>query len=40
MNLGCGNSILAEEMYDDGIKQVYNMDISTVIIKQMKERNI
>ena len=40
LNLGCGNSILAEDMYDDGIQQVYNMDISAVCIQQMKLRNL
>ena len=39
LNLGCGNSILAEELYDNGFKKVYNNDISAEVIQQMKERN-
>ena len=39
MNLGCGNSILPEDMYDDGYKSIWNMDISPVCIEQMVERN-
>lgn len=26
-------------MYDDGVKQIYNIDISSVVIAQMKKRN-
>jgi len=33
LNLGCGNSILAEDLYDRGFTNVYNMDISDVVIK-------
>lgn len=39
LNLGCGNSILSEDMYDDGYKSIWNMDISPVCIDQMKQRN-
>jgi len=39
LNLGCGNSILCEDMYDQGFRQIYNMDISSVCIAQMAERN-
>ena len=39
LNLGCGNSILPEDMYDDGYLRIDNMDISSVCIEQMKERN-
>ena len=39
LNLGCGNSILAEDMYDHGFTNICNMDISTVVIQQMQERN-
>ena len=39
MNLGCGNSIICEEMYDDGYTSIQNMDISKVCIDQMKARN-
>ena len=33
LNLGCGNSILPEELYDRGFKHVYNVDISPVVIE-------
>lgn len=33
LNLGCGNSILPEEMYDKGYKNIYNIDISHVVIE-------
>lgn len=39
MNLGCGNSVLSEELYDRGFKQVFNIDISPVVIEQMAKRN-
>ena len=39
MNLGCGNSVLSEDMYDEGYKQIFNMDISQVCIDHMTERN-
>ncbi len=37
--LGCGNALLSEEMYDDGYKNIDNIDISPVVIEQMKSRN-
>lgn len=37
--LGCGNAEFSEHMYDDGYKNIYNIDISTVVIKQMRKRN-
>jgi 2-polyprenyl-3-methyl-5-hydroxy-6-metoxy-1,4-benzoquinol methylase len=39
LNLGCGNSIMCEEMYDDGFANIYNIDISSVVIDYMKKRN-
>jgi 2-polyprenyl-3-methyl-5-hydroxy-6-metoxy-1,4-benzoquinol methylase len=33
LNLGCGNSVLSEELYDRGFKNVYNIDISPVVIE-------
>lgn len=39
LNLGCGNSVLSEEMYDKGFKAIYNVDISPVAIEQMAKRN-
>ena len=38
LNVGCGNSRLSEEMYDDGYKQIINIDISNVVIKAMQEK--
>ena len=37
--LGCGNAEFSEDLYDDGYTNVVNVDISSVVIKQMKERN-
>jgi EEF1A lysine methyltransferase 4 len=39
LNLGCGNSVLCEEMYDEGYTGIWNMDISKVCIDQMIQRN-
>ena len=36
--LGCGNSRLSEDMYDDGFTTVANIDISKVVIDQMVEK--
>ncbi|CAO3671229.1 unnamed protein product [Umbelopsis vinacea] len=36
--LGCGNSTLGEDMYDDGYKNITNIDYSSTVIKQMEER--
>jgi EEF1A lysine methyltransferase 4 len=38
--LGCGNAELGEEMYQDGYINIENIDISAVVIQQMKDRNI
>ncbi len=40
LNIGCGNAELTEDMYDDGFKQIWNMDISDVVIDQMRMRNL
>ena len=39
LNLGCGNSLLPEDMYDEGYTNIKNMDISSVCIDQMRLRN-
>ena len=31
--IGCGNAPLSEDMYDDGYKNILNVDISSVVIK-------
>ena len=36
--LGCGNSRLSENLYNDGITKITNVDISDVCINQMKEK--
>jgi len=38
-HLGCGNSLLTEELYDAGYHSIVNVDNSDVVIQQMKERN-
>jgi len=37
--LGCGNAEFSEDLYDDGYHNLFNIDISSVVITQMSERN-
>ncbi|KAL1745842.1 S-adenosyl-L-methionine-dependent methyltransferase [Schizophyllum fasciatum] len=37
--LGCGNSRLSEDMYDDGYCNITNIDYSPVVIEQMGRRH-
>lgn len=37
---GCGNSSLSADMYDVGFKNIVNIDVSEVVIKQMKCNNL
>lgn len=37
--LGCGNSRITEEMYEDGYTSISNIDISKVVIDQMNEKH-
>ncbi|KAH6916050.1 S-adenosyl-L-methionine-dependent methyltransferase [Coprinopsis sp. MPI-PUGE-AT-0042] len=37
--LGCGNSTLGEDMYDDGYKSIVNTDYSDILIDQTKKRH-
>lgn len=37
--LGCGNSTLSEAMYDDGYKNIVNVDYSPIVIERMRARN-
>ncbi|GEM11472.1 endothelin-converting enzyme, metalloendopeptidase [Rhodotorula toruloides] len=37
--LGCGNSTLSRDMYDDGYKNITNVDYSTVVIEKMRRIN-
>lgn len=39
LHVGCGNSKLPEQLYDDGFKNIVNVDNSSVVISQMKSRN-
>jgi ubiquinone/menaquinone biosynthesis C-methylase UbiE len=39
LNLGCGNSEFSEHMYDDGYRNIENVDISENVVKFMVERN-
>ena len=38
VNIGCGNSRMSEEMYDEGYKHIVNIDFSPVCIAAMKEK--
>jgi len=38
--LGCGNAEFSEDMYDAGFENLENIDISPVVIDQMRDRNI
>jgi len=37
--VGCGNANFSEDMYDAGYQNLYNIDISSVCITQMQQRN-
>ncbi|KAI6042712.1 S-adenosyl-L-methionine-dependent methyltransferase [Pisolithus marmoratus] len=37
--LGCGNSKFSEDMWDDGYKNIVNVDYSAVAIERMRARN-
>jgi len=39
LNVGCGNSRLSQEMYNDGFSRIINIDISSVVIAQMAQAN-
>lgn len=39
LNIGCGNSKLSADVYDRGVENITNVDISEIVIKQMKESN-
>ncbi|KAL6646203.1 hypothetical protein ACP70R_017811 [Stipagrostis hirtigluma subsp. patula] len=36
--VGCGNSVFGENMVDDGYQDIVNIDISSVVIEQMKKK--
>ncbi|XP_054285065.1 eEF1A lysine and N-terminal methyltransferase homolog [Macrosteles quadrilineatus] len=37
--IGCGNSTLSSDLYDVGYRQITNIDVSSVVIKQMKAKS-
>ncbi|KAF9480549.1 S-adenosyl-L-methionine-dependent methyltransferase [Pholiota conissans] len=37
--LGCGNSKLSEDMWEDGYQDIVNTDYSGVLVEQMKEKH-
>eukprot|EP00930_Biecheleria_cincta_P001041 TRINITY_DN102209_c0_g1_i1.p1 TRINITY_DN102209_c0_g1~~TRINITY_DN102209_c0_g1_i1.p1 ORF type:complete len:216 (+),score=44.20 TRINITY_DN102209_c0_g1_i1:58-705(+) len=39
LHVGCGNSLLPEDMYDHGFKDITNIDTAEVCIQQMASRN-
>lgn len=36
--IGCGNSVLSEQMYDAGYNNITNIDISPIVISQMQKQ--
>ncbi|KAI8321272.1 S-adenosyl-L-methionine-dependent methyltransferase [Martensiomyces pterosporus] len=36
--LGCGNSTLSGDMYDDGYENIVNVDYSDIVVGQMRQR--
>ncbi|KAI0738534.1 S-adenosyl-L-methionine-dependent methyltransferase [Daedaleopsis nitida] len=37
--LGCGNSTLSQDMYDDGYKNIVNTDYSAILIEKMRHKH-
>lgn len=37
--VGCGNSRLSENMFDVGMKNIINIDLSSIVIQQMSSKN-
>lgn len=38
--IGCGNSNLSNDMYDDGYTNITNIDFSQLVIDEMKQKNL
>ena len=38
INIGCGNSVLSEELYEDGFENITNIDFSPKVISIMEEK--
>lgn len=39
LHVGCGSSLLTEEMYDAGYQDIVNIDISSFVVQRMQARN-
>jgi len=39
LHVGCGNSLLPEDMYDDGYRDIVNIDNASLVVEQMARRN-
>ena len=39
LNIGCGNSLFSEQLYDFGFKNIKNIDFSEKVIKKMRKRS-
>jgi hypothetical protein len=39
LTIGCGNSAMSSQMYDDGFQSIINIDFSEVVISEMKLKN-
>ncbi|CAI7896406.1 unnamed protein product [Closterium sp. NIES-53] len=37
--VGCGNAVLSEDMVQNGYQDIWNVDISSVVVDYMKKRN-
>ena len=40
LQVGCGSSLLAEQLYDSGFRLLSNIDLNETVINQMKKRNL
>lgn len=38
LELGCGNSQLSEELYNDGFKEITCIDLSAVAVENMQKK--
>eukprot|EP01130_Rhizamoeba_saxonica_P018233 TRINITY_DN9058_c0_g1_i3.p1 TRINITY_DN9058_c0_g1~~TRINITY_DN9058_c0_g1_i3.p1 ORF type:complete len:198 (+),score=42.70 TRINITY_DN9058_c0_g1_i3:49-642(+) len=38
LHIGCGNSLLSEQLVRDGYQSIHNIDISPVVIEQMRNK--
>ncbi|KAJ4455533.1 putative protein kinase domain protein [Paratrimastix pyriformis] len=39
LQIGCGNSHVADDLFDDGFHHISNIDISEVVVEQMRRHN-